>query len=558
MQSILKNVGLSTTIKSCSRNLIINNKNNYNLIINNNNNNCINSNLTIKRTFFSKLFGSKKDDENSNRESSKKKKTTTLGSAIKGGKVEKLQNGFTWSSLKNNDDIKTAIYSIGVNNQGQLGLGDWKSESTLVFNEQFIEYSVKSLKSTFLHSCAFTNDNDMLTWGANFNLQIGHKYGSNTSIFPNFVESSPYSVKVTNFSKSDVIGGSIGGWSSFAITKDQTTKQNSIYSWGNNQHGQLGIGTLLNIQTPNKVLLRDDSNENNNNNNNNNSNNENKCNSNNIKKISNGLYHTLFLFNNGKILSCGKSDDGQLGISFKKTNNNNNNDNNNNNNNTTTPDIKLPVPSNLLDKFKMIDIEAGYFHSIGLNENGEIYQWGKGKLRYSDGNDLQLSPFLQKNDYTSNDQQLNIIYKIIGIPNDEKVIQIGAADNLSMALTDKGKLYKWSSINDDDNKNNSEHNITAELVQYPEFNNERINKFSLSNTHAAVAFNETPNEICVWSLRDDFTLEKKFSKSMFATILPISEHNNNNIKRFTLPVDHKVTDISIGTHFLILLANYCK
>ncbi|EGC35539.1 hypothetical protein DICPUDRAFT_16980, partial [Dictyostelium purpureum] len=495
-----------------------------NLIINNNsllkyNKSYVNSFIHLqkyqqvqKREFFSKLFGKKKNDT----------KSKTLGSAMKSGKISSLQQAFSWSKLEGSD-IKTAVYTIGTNNQGQLGLGDWKSESQLTFNELLQESSIKSVKSTLLHSAAMTNKNDLLTWGANFNFQIGHKYGSDTSLFPNFIESTPFSVKTSNFPNMNLVSYSIGGWSSFVLLKDPKEQDKQIvYSWGNNHCGQLGIGSLYNVQTPNIVKFKDQSTVNS------------------IKKISSGLYHTMILLNSGKLLSCGKSNDGQLGI---KLSNNNNNNNNSKNSSDSSNSVQIPLESNLLKELNLIDIEAGYFHSLGLDDSGNVYQWGNGKLKYETSEDLLLSPTSLINQYDEiNSNNSNRVIRIQGIEleSNDRIKQIGGGDGISMALTESGKLFKWNTL---DNK--------VELINWPEFKNQGIERFALSNTHAAVTFKSTPNEICVWSLNEtDFQLERSHGKSLFFSILQKGE----KIKNFTLPNDHIIKDFSVGSHFMIVLA----
>ncbi|EGG21189.1 hypothetical protein DFA_01064 [Cavenderia fasciculata] len=114
----------------------------------------------------------------------------------------------------------TAVYSIGTNTQGQLGLGDCVSEEQFIFMETLTKESIKSLRSSISHSAILTNTSDLLTWGSNAQFQIGHKDGTLTSILPSVVENIPHSVRKPSFPRNKVIDVGLGGWHNFAVTRE--------------------------------------------------------------------------------------------------------------------------------------------------------------------------------------------------------------------------------------------------------------------------------------------------------------------------------------------------
>eukprot|EP01132_Coremiostelium_polycephalum_P008614 gene8614-10604_t len=458
----------------------------------------------------------------------------SLGSHIR-KKYTSMTAGFKWSR---NFSRQTAVYTIGTNNQGQLGLNDTCSESELTFNEFMVPHSIKSINSGLMHSSALTDTHDILTWGSNVHHQIGHKQSISTSILPTMFECLPYSVKTANFSpKSHVIDHSVGGWSSFAMVVENpesplSVKSPSVYSWGNNMYGKLGLGSVFNTQTPTKILsLKGQS----------------------IKKVVTGLHHTHFLTESGKVLSCGKADDGQIAIS----------------NPPNDGIVKSPVFSDLLSGINIKSISAGSFHSVALSDDGKIYQWGVGKLCRSEKDDFLLTPFYQINEFSKGKKGQEAIESKFSIKeikinnnNEDDVNQIIAGDGISMALTNNGNLWKWSSIDEspsivniDDiiniNNNNNNNNIQQQKQL-----DRKIIKVSLSETHAGVILeinnenNEKEYQVLIWKLRD-FQMDKKVLGSLFFT--PTESSN-----LFNFPSDHIITDLSIGTHFALIIAEKKK
>jgi alpha-tubulin suppressor-like RCC1 family protein len=153
-------------------------------------------------------------------------------------------------------------------------------------------------------------------------------------------------------------------------------KSGNVWSCGDNEEGQLGLGnnTKTNVFT--------------------------KTNINNVVAISTGSYYSLALDSNGNIWSCGWNKDGQLGLGGKKNRN-------------------LFTQTNMNN---IIQISAGDAYSLALDNSGNVWSCGLneyGQLGLRDYNDRDL--FTRTN---------------LG-----NIKQISAGYNYSLALDDKG--YVW-------------------------------------------------------------------------------------------------------------------
>ena len=102
--------------------------------------------------------------------------------------------------------------------------------------------------------------------------------------------------------------------------------------WGNNPHGQLGLGHYDVVLTPTQVKGLPK-----------------------IKKIACGSWHTMALDNSGKVWTWGRNENGMLG--------------NNSEINSTLP-VQLE-----LENIK--DIGGGCFQSIAIAHNNDIFVWGE-------------------------------------------------------------------------------------------------------------------------------------------------------------------------------------
>lgn len=143
---------------------------------------------------------------------------------------------------------------------------------------------------------------------------------------------------------------------SFAITH-----ANELYAWGLNQFGQCGTDKNLEdgglIYTPKKVLLP-----------------ANVDPVADIKLIAGGEHHSLILLNNGKILTFGRRDMYEIGLTTGQVPEENA---------YFDPISKkirsVPVPTILPTDIVFTNVAAGSHHSLATTEKGFLYTWGFGE-----------------------------------------------------------------------------------------------------------------------------------------------------------------------------------
>ena len=130
------------------------------------------------------------------------------------------------------------LYAWGDNYNGQLGVGDEVNKNTPT--KVNLPGTIKELITNGISFYAMLEDGTLYTWGDNYNgqLGVGDEVDKNTPTKVNL----PGTIKelITSY-----------GLSIYAILED-----NSLYAWGYNYNGQLGVGSEnVTVNTPNKVNL---------------------------------------------------------------------------------------------------------------------------------------------------------------------------------------------------------------------------------------------------------------------------------------------------------------
>lgn len=207
------------------------------------------------------------------------------------------------------------VYAWGNNNLGQVG--DGTRTNTFIPKKVPNLPIIKSIAAGQSSSFAISESGELYTWGLELNSEVAnYNYTYNTT--PVLMENMN-NVKSISTTYSN---------SAIALMEDGT-----IMTWGLNESGELGDGTLNNRDIPEKI-----------------------SDLNNIKEISVGDNHVLALTEDGKVWSWGSNWDGQIGIG--------------------TNDQSIPTPFLLEDLPKIKMISAGGYFSIAIAENGEIWSWG--------------------------------------------------------------------------------------------------------------------------------------------------------------------------------------
>ena len=151
----------------------------------------------------------------------------------------------------------------------------------------------------------------------------------------------------------NIISISAGGESSAAVDSE-----GKVYTWGNNEDGQLGNGTNgYGITSNLPICISDIS--------------GNILNGKNIIDISIGgalgSHHVIAIDNQGKVYTWGANSIGQLGKG-------------------TTDDSNVPIciseiEENRLNGINIVEISAGYVHTVAVDNQGKAYTWGNNEYK---------------------------------------------------------------------------------------------------------------------------------------------------------------------------------
>ncbi|MDR1151122.1 MAG: hypothetical protein LBK72_01365, partial [Bifidobacteriaceae bacterium] len=183
------------------------------------------------------------------------------------------------------------------------------------------------------------------------------------------------------------------------------TDQGDVWSWGVNEYGQLGQGGVGTYTTTPGLVDFSEHEE--------------------ISAIDVGIYHTLALSEDGDIYGWGANRWGQLG-----------NDN---------IGAATDRPSRITTDVAFKAMAAGWFHTLTISQEGDVYAWGSdesGQLGPNRVFDPTAGP---KNDKDGDrDEWLSgEVGKVAGLPG--HIAQVAAGHYHSVALSESGEVYTWGS-----------------------------------------------------------------------------------------------------------------
>ncbi|KAM3610146.1 uncharacterized protein V6R79_026111 [Siganus canaliculatus] len=191
--------------------------------------------------------------------------------------------------------------------------------------EAFAKTPVSQVACGSQHSVALTRDGQVYTWGQDSRGQLGlGKRKLDTS--------SPQHLR--SLSSLPLVQIAAGGEQSFALSVS-----GGVFSWGRNDHGQLGLGDRTDRHIPTSVHCL------------------------NMKKsvqISCGKDHTAILTKTGSVFSCGSSQYGQLG------------------HNSFSDELRPRIVTELWGA-KVTHIACGRYHTLVLTEAKKVYSFGRGE-----------------------------------------------------------------------------------------------------------------------------------------------------------------------------------
>ncbi|KAL4490791.1 hypothetical protein ABPG72_021845 [Tetrahymena utriculariae] len=312
------------------------------------------------------------------------------------------------------------IFVFGSNKYGQIGLSEKNAGKNFCI-PRFCHFNIvfTSVSCGSHHSILLTQDGYAYSIGSNIYGQLGADTNQiNYSYTPTLIQ------KLQDYIITKVVSG--------AYHNIALTNESQLFSWGRNNEGQLGLGTLQAqcFYTPQQIQFD--------------------------KKIINvfsGWNHSFFITKQNELFSFGSGLYGQLGQGKCE--------------NSITPDKVLYHEKNQ----KIIKIACGETHSLLLTEQGQVFACGenqRGQLGLGRNKKVVLQP-----QYLSNE---NLFAS-------ESIVDI-ACGRFSVAITQKTQsLYAWGQICDTD----SNPIYTPQLVFTFNSQNDNLNKEKQQINHVKKA-----------------------------------------------------------------------
>jgi alpha-tubulin suppressor-like RCC1 family protein len=275
--------------------------------------------------------------------------------------------GLTYSVAISNDH---RVWTWGSNYSGQLGVRAFMNEAQPVRPQMAVGSVLAAAAGTDIDDRGYfltvRRDGTVWGWGGNYPGNLGN--GTTTDVYDAATQVSNLIGVV------QVAANQNGG--SFALKSDGT-----VWSWGNNQKGQLGDGTTTNRPTPVQV-----------------------SNLTGVVAITGGWVHTVALKGDGTVWTWGYNGYGALG-------------------NGTTTDSYVPIQVPNLSGVTAIAV--GREFTLALKSDGTVWSWGLGW-----GGALG----------TGNTDQQHTPAQVAGLSG---ITAVAAGYEHSLALKSDGTVYAW-------------------------------------------------------------------------------------------------------------------
>jgi alpha-tubulin suppressor-like RCC1 family protein len=256
--------------------------------------------------------------------------------------IAAVDAGFFYScALKSNQPASGlaggTIWSWGNNAYGQLGQGNTNSYYAPVqigTDSDWIQISAGES-----HTAGLKTSGTLWLWGSNNNGQLGDGTTNDRLTPIQIGMETDWSIVQAGWADSiSIVGYTI------ALKVNQT-----FWSWGNNEYGQLGDGTTDIRTSPRQIGVDSD-----------------------WWNITSGRYHTIGLKTNGTLWAWGRNDSGQLGRA-----------------NTI-------IPGQVGTNSDWAQVTSGAYHTFGLKVDGTLWAWGNNEYgQLGDGTTTNKSSPLQ-------------------------------------------------------------------------------------------------------------------------------------------------------------------
>ena len=276
-----------------------------------------------------------------------------------------------------------------------------KNGNNLCFVTRNLPKGVGRISGADNHTCAIAANGKVYCWGNKRfgKLGLGDQEITGKTSAPHLVPFSKEAIMVA-----------CGNIHTVALLED-----GSVWSWGRNLYGQLGILEKEDKNLPVRVNL------------------EGKA-----KMISAGAEHTLFLLENDLIYSCGSNKGGRLGRIIPRG----------------KPELKR-IPGHVKlpdsDKSSVIMIASGNSHNLALSQKG-LYAWGENNMSGLGVEDLKKSA----------------LPILIDLPEHKIPRFISAQEYSSYAIGEDGSFYKWGLFRTYQDNEYGKKEKTPRLIKAPQ------------------------------------------------------------------------------------------
>ena len=242
--------------------------------------------------------------------------------------IDPTTGEITQGDVGSSDDIdnieaRTADIAVKVSAEA---VGPYPALDTTLFTVE--HYRWMRVASGKRHTLAINSRGELYAWGVNDDGQLGIGTTTDNELAPQ---------RVSRDSGWEAVSG--GEYHSLALKSDGT-----LYAWGKNDRGQLGIGSTDNETTPRQVGNAGD-----------------------WKTIAAGGNHSLALKSDGTLYSWGSNGFGQLG-------------NGENGANLTDKSKDKTAPIQIGTDRDWQTISAGNNHSLALKSDSTLHTWGYNKF----------------------------------------------------------------------------------------------------------------------------------------------------------------------------------
>ncbi|MGD9663104.1 MAG: hypothetical protein AB7U63_17750, partial [Porticoccaceae bacterium] len=214
------------------------------------------------------------------------------------------------------------LWSWGVNEKGQLAIGTTANSCSPVQVGTRTDW-VKVVAG-YSHAAGLVEGNGLFVWGNNYSGNLGTGNGWK-HLVPGPVNTD------TDWAVLGSVPGNSSATHALAIKTDGT-----LWAWGNNASGQLGNGTTNAENTPVQVGGDDD-----------------------WQSVTGGYAHTVAIRKDGTLWAWGRNYDGELGIG------------------TSGSGTDEYAPIQVGSDTDWLVVSAGFGHTLALKKNGTLWGWGK-------------------------------------------------------------------------------------------------------------------------------------------------------------------------------------